>query len=236
MFKSVIKNRSSRREEALIFRTFEPRHLGCYEVLKAALHCEDRPANCSTLGLGHWALVILALCLVASSTAAPALTDLNVSPANVRLSTQQDRQSLVVQAVYADGVTRDVTDKASFAVADQKLARLAGATVHPVGDGKTELVVKFEGRSLKVPVTIEQAKMERSITFKLDVVPALTKAGCNSGGCHGASRGKDGFRLSLFGYDPDGDYARITREQIGRRINLAIPRSEERRVGKECCR
>ena len=223
MFKSVIKNRSSRREEALISRVFEPRHLGCYEVLKTAFHCEARPAIRSTLVIGCWPLVILAFCLAAVTHAAPALTDLTVSPADVRLTTQQDRQSLVVQAVYADGVTRDVTDKASFAVADKKLARLAGATVHPVGDGKTELVVKFEGRSLKVPVTIEQAKIERPTTFKLDVVPALTKAGCNSGGCHGASRGKDGFRLSLFGYDPDGDYARITREQIGRRINLAIP-------------
>jgi hypothetical protein len=49
------------------------------------------------------------------------------------------------------------------------------------------------------------------------------KAGCNAGSCHGASRGKDGFRLSLFGYDPEGDYFRLTREQIGRRINLAMP-------------
>ena len=186
-------------------------------------HCESRPANCPTLGLGHWALVILLLCLVTSSTAAPAISELTVSPAAVRLTTQQDRQSLVVQATYADGVTRDVTDKASFAVADKKLARLAGATLHPVGDGKTEVVVKFDGRALKIPVEIEQAKVERPTTFKLDVVPALTKAGCNAGACHGASRGKDGFRLSLFGYDPDGDYSRITHEQIGRRINLAIP-------------
>ena len=44
-----------------------------------------------------------------------------------------------------------------------------------------------------------------------------------AGGCHGAARGKDGFRLSLFGMDPDGDYVRLTRELIGRRINLAIP-------------
>jgi len=219
MFKSFIENRSSRHEEALIFRVFEPRHLGCHEVLK----CEERPASCSILGLGQWALVILSLCLVVSSNAAPALTDLMVSPADVRLTTQQDRQSLVLQAVYADGVTRDVTDKASFAVADKKLARLAGATLHPAGDGKTEVVVKFEGRTLKIPVVIEQAKVERPTTFTLDVVPALTKAGCNAGACHGASRGKDGFRLSLFGYDPEGDYRSITREQIGRRINLAIP-------------
>jgi len=49
------------------------------------------------------------------------------------------------------------------------------------------------------------------------------KAGCNVGSCHGAARGKDGFRLSLFGYDPDGDYYRLSREIPGRRINLASP-------------
>src|ERR1051326_6982800 len=54
-------------------------------------------------------------------------------------------------------------------------------------------------------------------------MPVFMKAGCNAGSCHGSSRGKDGFRLSLFGFDPDGDYYRLTREQIGRRINLAIP-------------
>ena len=54
-------------------------------------------------------------------------------------------------------------------------------------------------------------------------MPVLTKAGCNTGSCHGAARGKDGFMLSLFGYDPDGDHFRITREQPGRRIDLAVP-------------
>jgi len=54
-------------------------------------------------------------------------------------------------------------------------------------------------------------------------VPALTRTGCNTGACHGAARGKDGFRISLFGYDPAGDYHRITREIGVRRINLAVP-------------
>ncbi|MCM8542733.1 MAG: DUF1549 domain-containing protein, partial [Lentisphaeraceae bacterium] len=48
-------------------------------------------------------------------------------------------------------------------------------------------------------------------------------AGCNTGGCHGASRGKDGFSLSLFGYNPKGDYYSLTQEMIGRRINTSIP-------------
>ncbi|HVE40344.1 MAG TPA: DUF1549 and DUF1553 domain-containing protein, partial [Planctomycetota bacterium] len=49
------------------------------------------------------------------------------------------------------------------------------------------------------------------------------RAGCNTGACHGAARGKDGFRLSLFGFDPDGDWFRLTREMSGRRISVAIP-------------
>ena len=56
-----------------------------------------------------------------------------------------------------------------------------------------------------------------------DVLPVITKVGCNTGKCHGAASGKDGFRLSLFGYDPDGDHFRITREMGGRRVNLATP-------------
>ena len=54
-------------------------------------------------------------------------------------------------------------------------------------------------------------------------MPVFMQAGCNPGSCHGAARGKDGFRLSLFGYDPDGDHYRLTREINGRRINLALP-------------
>jgi hypothetical protein len=66
-------------------------------------------------------------------------------------------------------------------------------------------------------------QLDHPMTFKHDVLPVLTKAGCNTGGCHGAAIGRDGFHLSLFGYDPEGDYNRITREMGSRRINLAMP-------------
>ncbi len=74
-----------------------------------------------------------------------------------------------------------------------------------------------------MPVTVEKAAQPREISFKLDVMPIFMKAGCNSGSCHGAARGKDGFRLSLFGFDPDGDLYRLTRELSGRRLDLAVP-------------
>lgn len=61
------------------------------------------------------------------------------------------------------------------------------------------------------------------VSFRRDVMPVFFRAGCNSGTCHGSARGQDGFHLSLFGYDPRGDYFRITQEMIGRRVNVARP-------------
>ncbi len=73
------------------------------------------------------------------------------------------------------------------------------------------------------PVLVKAIRLDQPISFKRDVMPILTKAGCNTGGCHGSARGQDGFHLSLFGYDPAGDYDRITREMGARRVNLALP-------------
>ncbi len=159
----------------------------------------------------------------AHAAKAPALTAVEVFPADVNLQTRQDRQSLIVQATYADGITRDVTAQATFTLANKSLAKFDHFTLTPVADGQTELKVKFQGKVLTVPVKIKNAQGEEPISFVKDVMPIFTKAGCNTGGCHGSSRGKDGFRLSLFGYDPDGDHFRLTREAIARRINLALP-------------
>lgn len=95
--------------------------------------------------------------------------------------------------------------------------------LYPAADGDAKLRITFEGQSQTIPIKVTKANEGRAISFKLDVMPVFMKAGCNTGSCHGAARGKDGFMLSLFGYDPDGDHFRITREQPGRRIDLAVP-------------
>ena len=153
----------------------------------------------------------------------PAPAKIAVYPPDINLETSRDRQSFIVQATYADGLTRDVTEQAVVAVANPALAKLEKTTCFPVADGATELSVAFAGLTVKVPVKVAKAKEDRTISFKLDVMPVFLRSGCNSGGCHGAARGKDGFRLSLFGFDADGDHYRLTRELNGRRINLAMP-------------
>jgi len=60
-------------------------------------------------------------------------------------------------------------------------------------------------------------------SFRRDVMPVFFRAGCNAGTCHGAARGKDGFMLSLFGYDPAGDFRRTVEDIPGRRVNTAVP-------------
>lgn len=158
------------------------------------------------------------------SAAEATLQKLIVAPGEIALTSAQDRQLVVVQAVYSDGITRDVAKDATLTVANAALVRRDGQTFYPVADGQTELKVEFGGQSHTVPIRVERAAETRPISFKLDVMPVFMKANCNTGSCHGAARGKDGFRLSLFGFDPDGDYDRITREMPGRRVDLAVPR------------
>jgi hypothetical protein len=168
-------------------------------------------------------LVCLGLTGCSSDDRKVKVSELQCYPPEIKLNSAKARQQLVVQAVYADGVTADVTARAKFALGNARYAQVANGVVSPVADGETELRVTFGGRSQIVPLSVSGATSDRPISFKLDVMPVFTKAGCNTGACHGTSRGKDGFHLSLFGFDPDGDYYRLTREQIGRRINLAIP-------------
>ena len=84
--------------------------------------------------------------------------------------------------------------------------RLDANMLYPKTDGQSEITVEYSGRSVKVPLVVKDAAAHRPISFHLDVMPVFAKAGCNTGSCHGAARGKDGFRLSLFGFDADGDY------------------------------
>src|ERR1700722_6221167 len=169
-------------------------------------------------------LAFLALGVASSSFAGEAaLSKIEVFPNDVNLTTARDRQSLVVQATYSDGITRDVTAQATMTPANPALVRRDGFVLHPVLDGETTLDVAFGGQTVKVPVKVAQAAVSLPLSFRLDVMPVFMRAGCNTGSCHGAARGKDGFRISLFGFDPEGDHYRLTREMIGRRVNLAVP-------------
>ena len=151
------------------------------------------------------------------------LASVAVFPSEISLTTGRDRQSIVVQATFTDGITRDVTKEATLSLANPKPVRREGPIFYPAADGATTLSVAYGGQTVAVPVKVAQAVATPPVSFRLDVMPVFMRAGCNTGSCHGAARGKDGFRISLFGFDPDGDHFRLTREMVGRRINRAVP-------------
>ncbi len=165
---------------------------------------------------------ILPIFLAAAATAGAALTsDFEVFPADVNLTTSRDSQSLVVRVTEPGGINRDVTAEAKYTLGDPAKAKVQNGVVFPIADGETKLKVEWNGKTAEVPVKVVQAQVDRPVSFRLDVMPVFMKAECNR--CHGAARGQDGFRLSLWGFDPEGDHFRITREIPGRRINLGLP-------------
>ena len=152
---------------------------------------------------------------------------LNVYPQQVTLNHAADYQQLVAVAARADGVTLDVTKLANWQV--QSSAGQPNTIVFGEGrltaaaDGTAKLVVEFAGLQAHSEVIATKISVHPPVSYRHDVMPLFLRAGCNSGGCHGSSRGKDGFRLSLFGFDPLGDHHRLTHELATRRINLALP-------------
>jgi hypothetical protein len=157
---------------------------------------------------------------------------IDVYPPAVRLDSARDSQQVIVQARLADGRTVDVTAQASVTVSDPKLAAVektadqSGRLVlRPLADGDGSIRVSHGGLERSIPLRVVSATSNPPLSFRLDVMPVFARGGCNMGSCHGAARGKDGFRLSLFGFDPAGDYQRITRELPGRRIDLGNPQA-----------
>jgi hypothetical protein len=157
------------------------------------------------------------------SKADPNLASIAVYPTSITLETKRDFHRLIILATDKNAVTRNVTSSVKFTIADPSLTRIEGSTLFPIKDGATTVNIAFRGKELTVPVVVKDAVKDRRVSFQQDVIPVFTAAGCNTGACHGSARGQDGFMISLFGYDPKGDYQRVTREFAGRRINLALP-------------
>src|SRR5581483_7192790 len=126
-------------------------------------------------------------------------------PAVVTLKGPFDYVQLLLTGQLATGERIDVT-RATKIDAPANLVRLTPTgLVRPAGDGAGELKCTIAGQSVTVPVKVNGQKESPQVSLVRDVMPVLSKAGCNAGTCHGAAKGKNGFKLSLRGYDPEWD-------------------------------
>ncbi len=154
-----------------------------------------------------------------------AVASLSVDPPVVALSGSTDAAQLVVTATLRDGTTADATRAVTGQWSDD-VARLdAGGQIKPVRDGSARLALALGGASVAVPVEIRETQAPLHPDYVRDVMPVLSRLGCNTGTCHGAQDGRNGFKLSLRGYDPDFDVLGLTDEQASRRANTAVPDS-----------
>ncbi len=167
-------------------------------------------------------LIALSAVLLAVTTAHS--QTLTVYPSKLTLNNAHDVERLIAMIVRPDGVTVDVTNEAVLTFSAENIVSWGDdKRLHGTADGEVTVTVTHGDLSVDVPVTVSNAQQVPPTTFSNDVLPVLMRAGCNSGGCHGSAQGKNGFRLSLFGFDPDYDFISLTRESRSRRINAALP-------------
>lgn len=168
-------------------------------------------ANC------RWALGVVISSLVAASQAF-ASDQLTVLPDHVVLTGPEARHSVL--AVISNGtvVTDVIQTKVDWVSADENIAKIVDGSIVPTGNGRTRITASANGQTATASVWVEKFDVPHTWSFRNQVQSVLSKTGCNSGACHGAAAGKNGFKLSLRGYDPEGDFFAITRQSKGRRV------------------
>ncbi len=151
-----------------------------------------------------------------------AVAAVETRPAAVNLSGPSQYAQLLVTARLESGEIIDATRIAAFELPGS-LVRQSNGLVRPVADGTGTLRVTLAGKTVQVPVSVKGVTSDPPVSFVRDVQPVLSKMGCSAGTCHGAQAGKNGFKLSLRGYDAVFDYRALTDDLESRRINRAAP-------------
>jgi len=154
------------------------------------------------------------------------LTRIEILPTKVTLSGPRNGQRLLVEGTFADGHQEELTSRAILAISDAKIAKVGSdAIVFPAGDGEATITATVAGRRTSASLVVADyfAASASTWSFRNDVLPVMTKMGCNSGPCHGAAAGKNGFKLTLRGYDPVADYYALTHQANARRTDRMEP-------------
>lgn len=146
-----------------------------------------------------------------------------VLPPSVELTGPEARQQMVAEGSVASH-QEDWTRTAEWSSSDPKIAIVdEHGLVRPVGDGEAKITARAKGITSSVAVRVKDSHAPFTWSFRNHVIPVMTKMGCNQGACHGALAGKNGFKLTLRGYDPEADYDTLTRSSVGRRVSLTDP-------------
>ncbi|MCA9040337.1 MAG: DUF1549 domain-containing protein [Planctomycetaceae bacterium] len=169
---------------------------------------------------------ISVLCLTLLSlpltTAHAETAPLTVFPTEIKLQGAHSHQHLVVDQAEGSFIA-DRTHEAKIESLTPEICLVEGNIVSPVGNGTGKIRISLGDQQQELEVIVSGVGEVQPIDFHRDIVPILTRYGCNSGPCHGKSRGQNGFQLSLLGFDSAFDYNALTKEARGRRLFPPVP-------------
>jgi uncharacterized protein DUF1549/uncharacterized protein DUF1553/Big-like domain-containing protein len=154
------------------------------------------------------------------------LTRIEILPSSIAISGPRNSQRLLVEGTFADGHQEELTSRATVTISDPKIANFdKDHFVLPRGDGQATITASLAAHRATAPLIVKNYTTASASTwsFRNDVLPVMTKMGCNSGPCHGAAAGKNGFKLTLRGYDPVVDYYTLTHQANARRTDRMEP-------------
>ena len=166
-------------------------------------------------------LLLFTLLLPSSATAEGRL---GWYPETISLSGQDATQGLLVERIDEHGHGQDLTHVATYRSLDETVCSVdQNGIVTATGNGTTIIEATVDNSVIQVPIHVANTALPPKRHFQTDVVPILTRYACNSSGCHGKAEGQNGFKLSVFGFDPVADYAALVQEGRGRRVVVAAP-------------
>ncbi len=151
------------------------------------------------------------------------IVELRFNPDRIVLDNPYAYSQVLVKAKLASGDLIDVTRNVEFKIDPHVAVIDAQGLLQPRGNGQKVLTATLRGKSATAAVNVSGMQKLPQPDFYRDVTPILSKLGCTQGTCHGANKGKGGFKLSLRGYDPILDVRALTDDHASRRVNIAVP-------------
>ena len=190
-----------------------------------------RPLPFTLTGCGQLSLFIL--CLATANVCADELVpgvdandvrSIRVDPSQIELDGPVATYSILVHGRSAAGNEFDLTHGVSYVSLDPSIVVVdKRGVVTPVSDGAGRIEVNAGAHKQQITVAVHDSQIPRTFHFENDVIPILTRFGCNASGCHGKAEGQNGFKLSVFGFNVEADYTALAKEGRGRRVSPSAP-------------
>ena len=147
---------------------------------------------------------------------------LEVFPEEVKLTVGGLPETIVVSAIEPSGLRHDVTAEVQFE-ADQHITLDGHGLIKALQPGDLSLVLQWREHQAALKIEASASTKPLPLSFRRDILPIMSRAGCNGGSCHAKPNGQNSFALSVFASDPKSDYHEVVVDARGRRVFPGFP-------------